>query len=55
MLKELGKMITFAIYGNKIESPTNNRMQDWFKIEYGKEWQHALRYYMDTGSIHWKG
>lgn len=30
-------------------------MENWFQIEYGKNWEHAYNHYVMTGSIHYKG
>lgn len=29
-------------------------LENWFRIEYGKNWFHAYNHYVKTGSIHYK-
>lgn len=41
----------FGIKKKKDES----MMENWFQVEYGKNWWYAYNHYLSTGSIHYKG
>lgn len=51
MMKLIGKM--FGIDSRK-KKKVPHAMENWFQIEYGKNWERAYDYYMTTGSIHYK-
>lgn len=53
MMHTFGRLLTFAFCGEK-KTKYPYRMEEWFRIEYGKEWRHALAHYSETGNIHWK-
>lgn len=50
MVRELGKLFALNMGRKKNYS---GRVEEWFRIEYGKEWRCALAHYRETGSIHW--
>ena len=54
MVNAFGCLLAFALPKRK-KVTVQPRMEDWFRIEYGKDWKHALKHYDETGSIHWKG
>lgn len=54
MVHTFSNMLAVAFCGQKKKNKHPSRMEDWFRIEYGKDWKHALRHYDETGSIHWK-
>jgi hypothetical protein len=53
MVHAFSRLLTIALCGDKRKKHPQ-RMEDWFRIEYGKEWRSALAHYSETGSIHWK-
>lgn len=53
MMNEFSRLLTVAFCGQK-KKKHPHRMEEWFRIEYGKDWRNALAHYSETGSIHWK-
>lgn len=53
MVRTFSKVLAITFCGER-QKRYPHRMEEWFRIEYGKEWKHALAHYIETGSIHWK-
>jgi len=49
------RKIIKRIFGCNRNDGISANMENWFKVEYGKNWRHAYNHYMVTGSIHYKG
>lgn len=54
MVNAFSKLLIGAFCGGN-KKKQHNRMEDWFRVEYGKNWKHAMQHYSETGSIHWRG